>query len=226
MSQTQQASTVTEILHSLGIASDNPGAFDGGWIDTDGPVIVSINPATGDELARVRSAQADDYERCAAAAQAAFLEWREWTAPARGEVVRQLGDALRRDKEMLGRLVSLEMGKVLSEGLGEVQEMIDMCDLAVGMSRQLYGLSMHSERPQHRMYEQWHPLGPVGIITAFNFPVAVWAWNASVAAVCGDSMIWKPSEKTPLTAIAVTKIAQRVLEANDAPPTARVNRPG
>ncbi len=217
MSQTTSPATVQEILDALGIADENPGAFDGAWLDTQGPEIVSLNPATGEPLARVRSATAEDYERCAATAQAAFLEWREWTAPARGEIVRQLGDELRKHKEPLGRLVSLEMGKVLSEGLGEVQEMIDMCDLAVGMSRQLYGLSMHSERPQHRMYEQWHPLGPVGIITAFNFPVAVWAWNAAVAAIAGDSMIWKPSEKTPLCALAVTKIAQRVLEANDAP---------
>ena len=139
-------------------------------------------------------------------------------APRRGEVVRQLGDELRKNKEALGRLVTLEMGKIVSEGLGEVQEMIDMVDLAVGMSRQLYGLSMHSERPQHRMYEQWHPLGPVGIITAFNFPVAVWAWNSTVAAICGNSMIWKPSSKVPLCSIAITHIAQRVLEANDAPP--------
>jgi len=218
MSQTTAYSTVSEILDSLGIAADNPGAFDGSWIDTSGPPIVSVNPATGEELARVRSAQAEDYERCAAAAQVAFEQWRGWTAPARGEIVRQLGDELRTHKEALGRLVALEMGKVVSEGLGEVQEMIDMCDLAVGMSRQLFGLSMHSERPEHRMYEQWHPLGPVGIITAFNFPVAVWAWNAAVAAIAGDSMVWKPSEKTPLTALAVTKIAQRVLEANEAPP--------
>jgi len=214
----QTPTTVSEILASLSIEADNPGAFDGAWIQTSGPSIVSVNPATGEELGRVRSAQAEDYERCATTAQAAFQEWRTWTAPARGEIVRQLGDELRRHKDALGRLVSLEMGKVLSEGLGEVQEMIDMCDLAVGMSRQLFGLSMHSERPEHRMYEQWHPLGPVGIITAFNFPVAVWAWNAAVAAICGDSMIWKPSEKTPLCALAVTKIAQRVLEANDAPP--------
>ncbi len=129
-------------------------------------------------------------------------------APQRGEIVRQLGEELRRHKEPLGRLVSLEMGKILSEGLGEVQEMIDICDFAVGLSRQLYGLTMHSERPQHRMYEQWHPLGPIGIITAFNFPVAVWAWNAAIAAVCGDTMIWKPSSKTPLTAVAVQNIAQ------------------
>jgi len=218
MSQSTSTPEVSAILDALGIAADNPGAFDGSWIETHGPEIISINPATGEELARVRSAEAADYERCAASAQTAFEQWRQWTAPARGEIVRQLGDALREYKEPLGQLVSLEMGKVLSEGLGEVQEMIDMCDLAVGMSRQLYGLSMHSERPEHRMYEQWHPLGPVGIITAFNFPVAVWAWNSAVAAVCGDSTIWKPSEKTPLCALAVTRIAQRVLAANDAPP--------
>jgi aldehyde dehydrogenase (NAD+) len=149
---------------------------------------------------------------------AAFHEWQTWTAPRRGEVVRQLGEELRRHKDDLGRLVTLEVGKILSEGLGEVQEMIDMADLAVGMSRQLFGLSMHSERPKHRMYEQWHPLGPVGIITAFNFPVAVWAWNAMVAAICGDSMVWKPSPLAPLTSVAVTRIAQQVLEANSAPP--------
>ncbi len=206
------------LLAELGIEAENPGAFDGAWIDTSGPLITSVNPATGEPIAAVRSASIEDYERVATAAARAFEEWRTWPAPKRGEVVRQLGDELRRHKEALGALVTLEMGKILSEGLGEVQEMIDMADLAVGMSRQLYGLSMHSERPKHRMYEQWHPLGPVGIITAFNFPVAVWAWNATVAAVCGDSMIWKPSEKTPLTALAVTRIAQRVLEANDAPP--------
>ena len=132
--------------------------------------------------------------------------WRTWPAPRRGEVVRQIAVELRRHREALGKLVTLEMGKILSEGLGEVQEMIDMADLAVGMSRQLYGLSMHSERVEHRMYEQWHPLGPVGVITAFNFPVAVWAWNAMVAAICGDSLVWKPSSKTPLCAIALTRI--------------------
>ncbi len=206
------------ILERLGIDGPQTGAWDGEWFETGGPEIVSVDPATGEAIGRVRSATAEDYERCAATAQRAFEEWRSWTAPARGEIVRQLGNALREHKDDLGRLVSLEMGKVLSEGLGEVQEMIDMCDLAVGMSRQLYGLSMHSERPQHRMYEQWHPLGPVGIISAFNFPVAVWSWNAAVAAVCGDSMIWKPSEKTPLCALAVTRIAAEVIAANDAPP--------
>ncbi|HEX7180866.1 MAG TPA: aldehyde dehydrogenase family protein [Thermoanaerobaculia bacterium] len=209
---------VSRILDALGIEAENPGAFDGEWIETHGERVESLNPATGEPIAAVRLATADDYERVAAVSLEAFREWQTWPAPRRGEIVRQLGDELRRHKEELGRLVTLEVGKILPEGLGEVQEMIDMADLAVGMSRQLYGLSMHSERPKHRMYEQWHPLGPVGIITAFNFPVAVWAWNAMVAAVCGDSMIWKPSHQAPLTAIAVTRIAQRVLEANSAPP--------
>ncbi len=211
-------SSLSRILDSLGVEAENHGAFDGEWIRTHGETVESLNPATGEPIAAVRLATAEDYERVAAAAAEAFREWRTWPAPLRGEIVRQLGDELRRHKEDLGRLVTLEVGKVLSEGLGEVQEMIDMADLAVGMSRQLYGLSMHSERPMHRMYEQWHPLGPVGIITAFNFPVAVWAWNAMVAAVCGDSMIWKPSHQAPLTAIAVTRIADRVLKANSAPP--------
>ena len=207
-----------QILDSLGIEQSNPGAYCGRWLDTQGPAIDSFNPTTGELIASVRSATAADYEEVAATAAEAFKEWRTWPAPRRGEVVRQLGNELRQHKEALGRLVTLEMGKILSEGLGEVQEMIDMVDLAVGMSRQLYGLSMHSERPEHRMYEQWQPLGPVGIITAFNSPVAVWAWNSTVAAISGDSMIWKPSSKTPLCSIAITRIAQRVLEANDAPP--------
>ncbi len=214
----ETASQTTEVLRRLGIEDDNPGAFNGAWIATTGEPVESLNPATGETLARVRTATAADYETVAATAVEAFDEWRRWPAPLRGEIVRQLAEELRRHKDDLGTLVSLEAGKVVSEGLGEVQEMIDMADLAVGMSRQLYGLSMHSERPLHRMYEQWHPLGPVGIITAFNFPVAVWAWNAMVAAVCGDSMIWKPSQKTPLCALAVTRIAERVLAANDAPP--------
>jgi aldehyde dehydrogenase (NAD+) len=208
----------SEILRSLGIEDDNPGAYCGEWIDTAGERLESINPATGEVLASVRTSTAEDYERVAQASVEAFREWRNWPAPRRGEIVRQLGDGLRQHKDALGALVSIEAGKIVSEGLGEVQEMIDMADLAVGMSRQLYGLSMHSERPEHRMYEQWHPLGPVGIVTAFNFPVAVWAWNAFVAAVCGDSMIWKPSAKTPLCGLAVTRIAQQVLAANDAPP--------
>ncbi len=211
-------SSVSRILDSLGIEAENHGAFDGEWIQTHGERLESINPTTGEPIAAVRMATHEDYERVAAVTVEAFREWRTWPAPLRGEIVRQLGEELRRHKEELGQLVTLEMGKVVSEGRGEVQEMIDMADLAVGLSRQLYGLSMHSERPQHRMYEQWHPLGPVGIITAFNFPVAVWAWNAMVAAVCGDSMIWKPSHQTPLTALAVTRIADRVLKANNAPP--------
>ncbi|MDX1503216.1 MAG: aldehyde dehydrogenase family protein [Thermoanaerobaculia bacterium] len=207
-----------ETLSALGIEPTNPGVFAGVWREGSGPRLESIDPTTGELIAAVTTAGADDYEEVAAISVEAFREWRTWPAPRRGEVVRQLAVELRRLKEPLGRLVTLEMGKIASEGLGEVQEMIDMADLAVGLSRQLYGLSIHSERPQHRMYEQWHPLGPVGIITAFNFPVAVWAWNSTVAAVCGDSMIWKPSAKTPLTAYAVTRIAERVLAANGAPP--------
>jgi aldehyde dehydrogenase (NAD+) len=220
---TSAATTTTrpstrELLARLGLAEDNPGAADGRFFDTRGEVLESVNPATGEVLARVRAAGPEDYERVAEATVRAFEAWRTWPAPRRGLVVRALGEELRRHKEDLGLLVTLEVGKIRPEGLGEVQEMIDMADLAVGLSRQLYGKAMHSERPAHRMYEQWHPLGPVGIITAFNFPVAVWAWNAMVAAVCGDSMVWKPSEVTPLTALAVTRIAQRVLSAHGAPP--------
>ncbi len=214
---TATATDTRALLDELGIEAENPGAFAGSWIDTSGDLLQSINPATEEPIAAVRQATAEDYEQVAKTSVEAFEAWRTWPAPKRGEVVRLLGDELRRHKDALGRLVTLEMGKILVEGLGEVQEMIDMGDLAVGMSRQLYGLSMHSERPQHRMYEQWHPLGTVGIITAFNFPVAVWSWNSTVAAVCGDSMIWKPSSQTPLTAVAVTKIAQKVLDDCDAP---------
>jgi len=202
------------VLESLEVLSENRGASTGPWIETAGEELVSFNPANGEPLASVLQATAEDYERVASVTHAAFRSWREMPAPKRGEVVRQLGDALRERKEPLGRLVSLEAGKILSEGLGEVQEMIDVCDFAVGLSRQLYGMTTHSERSQHRMYEQWHPLGAIGIVTAFNFPVAVWAWNAALAAVCGDTMIWKPSSKTPLTAIAVQKIANRVMAAN------------
>jgi len=208
----------TSLLEVFGLDGDNPGAFDGDWIETTGETIPSINSATGRPLATVRLATAAEYERVAQATVKAYEEWRTWPAPARGEVVRLLGQELRRHKDQLGALVTLEVGKIHSEGLGEVQEMIDMADLAVGLSRQLFGLTMHSERPLHRMYEQWHPLGPLGIITAFNFPVAVWAWNAAVAAVCGNSMIWKPSPEAPLTSLAVTKIAQRVLQQAAAPP--------
>jgi len=209
---------VSSVLSRLGLADDNPGAFDGSWIDTQGPRIESLNPSTGEPIASVRTCSAADYERVAAASVRAFDEWKRWPAPKRGEVVRLLGEELRKHKEDLGRLVTLEVGKVPTEGQGEVQEMIDMADFCVGLSRQLYGLSMHSERPRHRMYEQWHPLGVVGIITAFNFPVAVWAWNAMLAAVCGDSNLWKPSQHAPLTALAVTKIAERVLQSAGAPP--------
>jgi aldehyde dehydrogenase (NAD+) len=204
-----------ELLKSLGIESVHHGACTGTWIETSGPELVSICPADGKPLGAVRQAKLDDYERVIEAATDSFRDWRMMPAPKRGEVIRQLGEELRANKDPLGRLVALEMGKVVSEGLGEVQEMIDICDFAVGLSRQLYGLTMHSERSLHRMYEQWHPLGPIGVITAFNFPVAVWAWNAAIAAVCGDTMIWKPSSKTPLTAIAVQQIANRVMERNN-----------
>jgi aldehyde dehydrogenase (NAD+) len=173
--------------------------------------LVSENPATGAPLGAVLVATTDDYEAAVQAACVAFRRWREWPAPRRGEVVRELGDAFRHEKAALGRLVSQETGKILSEGLGEVQEVIDICDFAVGLSRQLYGLAMHSERPQHRMLEQWHPLGPVAVITAFNFPVAVWAWNAIIAAVCGDTVVWKPSPKAPLTALAAQRIVDGVM---------------
>jgi len=209
--------TQNETLSRLGCAGTNRGASTGTWLETRGPELVSTNPTTGEALGRVLQAQASDYDDVVRAAETAFATWRMVPAPQRGEVVRQLGEELRANKEALGRLVSLEAGKIVSEGLGEVQEMIDVCDFAVGLSRQLYGLSMHSERAQHRMYEQWHPLGPIGIVTAFNFPVAVWAWNAAIAAVCGDTVIWKPSSKTPLTAVAVQNIAHRVMERNGCP---------
>jgi aldehyde dehydrogenase (NAD+) len=201
-------------LHlELGIKDSNLGACTGEWITPeDGEELVSLNPADGEPIASIIQADEAAYEKVLAAATGAFPEWRMMPAPARGEVVRDLGNELRIFKEPLGRLVSLEMGKILSEGLGEVQEMIDMCDFAVGLSRQLYGPNMMSERARHRMYEQWHPLGVVGIVTAFNFPVAVWAWNAALAAVCGNTMVWKPSSDTPLTAVAVQHICNRVMK--------------
>ena len=211
-------SDIQDVLSTFDLGGESSGAFAGKWLETGGNSLTSFSPATGEAIGSVKMATASDYENVVAVSQEAFKEWRTWTAPKRGEVVRILGEELRRSKDALGALVTIEMGKIKSEGLGEVQEMIDMGDLAVGMSRQLFGKTMHSERPDHRMYEQWHPIGPVGIITAFNFPVAVWAWNAMVAAVCGNSMIWKPSWKTPLTAVAVTQIAQRALEACSAPP--------
>ena len=204
---------VNEILKTLGIESVNAGVCAGadGWMQGAGGDLPSLNPATGELIASVRQASAGDYEAAVAAAQAGFERWRRLPAPKRGELIRDLGNALRHYKEPLGELVTLETGKIRSEGLGEVQEMIDICDFALGLSRQLYGLTMHSERPGHRMYEQWHPLGPIGIITAFNFPLAVWSWNAAIAAVCGDTMIWKPSPSAPLTAIAAQHICNQVM---------------
>ena len=202
------------LLEKLGIESINPGACSGidRWLsEPGGKELISYNPTTGEPIAKVIQATPAIYEQVAAEAQAAFLRWRSVPAPNRGLLVHDLGNALREMKEPLGYLVSLEMGKIRVEGHGEVQEMIDIADFAVGLSRQLYGLSMHSERPGHRMYEQWHPLGVLGLITSFNFPVAVWSWNSTIAAVCGDTVLWKPSSETPLTAIAVQKIANRVM---------------
>ena len=202
-----------EILEKLHIEPLNSGACFGDWIaQPSGGELTSLCPATGEPIARVRMAGLADYEEIMTRTTVAFAEWRMIPAPKRGEIVREIGNELRTHKQDLGALVSLEMGKILAEGLGEVQEMIDIADFAVGLSRQLYGLTMHSERPGHRMYEQWHPLGVVGVISAFNFPVAVWAWNAMIAAVCGDVVLWRPSSDTPLVAIAVQKIVNRVFD--------------
>src|SRR5579859_3233893 len=207
-----------EFLQQLNIGPDNAGTSTGGkWLPSGAPAIVSISPVDGKRIASVTATDKPGYEAVITAAQQAFTEWRTWPAPRRGEVVRQIGDALRQNKQALGRLVSYEMGKSLQEGYGEVQEMIDICDLAVGLSRQLNGLTMHSERPAHRMYEQWHPLGVVGIISAFNFPVAVWSWNSMIAWVCGNTCVWKPSEKTPLCALACQHIVSAVFAANNVP---------
>ncbi|MGX5818754.1 L-piperidine-6-carboxylate dehydrogenase [Chitinophaga lutea] len=207
-----------EFLKELGIQSHNAGAATGAdWLPGKGTHIRSYSPVNGALIATVGSTGRDEYETVLRTAAAAFEQWRLVPAPQRGEVVRQIGEALRGKKDALGRLVSFEMGKSLQEGWGEVQEMIDICDFAVGLSRQLYGLTMHSERPQHRMYEQWHPLGITGIISAFNFPVAVWSWNAMLALVCGDVCVWKPSEKTPLSAIACQRIIAEVFTRNQVP---------
>jgi len=207
------AARVEEILERLEIEPVNSGACGGEWLPVPlGPELDSINPADGSLIAKVQTAGPREYERVVQRAQEAFEGWRMTPAPKRGEIVRDIGNELRQHKADLGALVTIEMGKILAEGLGEVQEMIDIADFAVGLSRQLYGLTMHSERPGHRMYEQWHPLGVVGVISAFNFPVAVWSWNAMIAAVCGDCAVWKPSSQTPLTAIAVQKICHRVFE--------------
>jgi aldehyde dehydrogenase (NAD+) len=207
-----------EFLASLSVESFNPGVSTGRhWMGSTGPHIHSHSPVDGRLIASVFGCDSESYDAVVAKAGEAFLEWRTWPAPKRGEVVRQIGQRLRELKDPLGRLVSYEMGKSLQEGLGEVQEMIDICDFAVGLSRQLYGLTMHSERPGHRMYEQWHPLGVTGIISAFNFPVAVWSWNSMIAWVCGDVCVWKPSEKTPLCGIACQKIVADVFLANQVP---------
>ncbi len=204
---------IAGILDTLEIETVNSGACGADWIGRpSGDELCSLNPATGAEIARVRGAGPGDYDRIVSEAAETFLRWRMLPAPKRGEIVREIADELRLRKAALGALVTLEMGKILAEGLGEVQEMIDVADFAVGLSRQLYGITMTSERPGHRMYEQWHPLGVAGVITAFNFPVAVWSWNALIAAVCGDCVVWKPSEETPLAAIAVQKICRRVFE--------------
>ena len=207
-----------KMLAELGLKQSNPGVSTGlNWLSSNGESIQSFSPVDGKLIASVTPVDKSSYEKVMATAQAAFEEWRLWPAPKRGEVVRQVGEALRKNKQSLGQLVSYEMGKSLQEGYGEVQEMIDICDFAVGLSRQLHGLTMHSERPGHRMYEQWHPLGIVGIISAFNFPVAVWSWNSMLSWVCGDVCIWKPSEKTPLCAIACQQIVTEVFKKNNVP---------
>ena len=213
MTPIAESHKVASLLEKLGIRPVNFGACSGpdGWIEDErGVELVSYNPTTGEPIARVIQATETTYSAIVDDAASAFSTWREVPAPQRGQLIRDLGQELRSYKEPLGELVSLEMGKIRAEGIGEVQEMIDICDFAVGLSRQLYGLTMHSERSHHRMYEQWHRLGPIGIITAFNFPVAVWSWNAAIAAVCGDSMVWKPSSSTPLCALAVQHISNRI----------------
>src|SRR5580704_17232060 len=205
------------VLENLDISGVNDGVFDGEWRG-GGAKIDKISPIDGGRIASVRTPSDDEYNKAIARAHDAFLKWRTTPGPVRGETVRRLGNALRELKHELGQLVTLETGKIIAEGEGEVQEMIDICDLAVGQSRMLYGLTIQSERPSHRLMEQWHPLGVIAVISAFNFPVAVWSWNAALAAVCGDSTIWKPSEKTPLSAIAVTKIAERVCRETGADP--------
>ena len=208
---------IQEALSKLGIKDINDGTSTGSNSFANGNIIESYSPVDGTLIAKVKASTAADYQEAMAKAEEAFKTWRLVPAPKRGEIVRQMGDELRKNKEALGQLVSYEMGKSLQEGLGEVQEMIDICDFAVGLSRQLYGLTMHSERPMHRMYEQWHPFGVVGIISALNFPVAVWSWNSMLAWVCGDVCIWKPSSKTPLCGIACQNIIRTVLERNDIP---------
>ena len=209
---------INDVLKSLHLEENNAGCSTGTqWIKGGGATISSYSPVDGKLIGMMGSANREDYDNILQTASDAFLRWRTWPAPRRGEVVRQVGEALRAYKQSLGKLVSYEMGKSLQEGYGEVQEMIDICDFAVGLSRQLHGLTMHSERPGHRMYEQYHPLGIVGVISAFNFPVAVWSWNAMLAWVCGDVCVWKPSEKTPLCAIACQHISAEVFARNEVP---------
>jgi aldehyde dehydrogenase (NAD+) len=207
-----------DILKDLGLSDVNPGAGTGTiWLECGGEMLESVSPVNGQIIGRVRQASGEDYDKVAARAREAFKEWCMVPAPKRGDVVRQIGNAVRVRKEELSTLMGFEVGKIRAEAEGEVQEMIDICDFAVGQSRMLYGLSMHSERPRHRMYEQYHPLGPMGVITAFNFPVAVWSWNAMVGLVAGDTVVWKPSSEAPLTALAVTKIISEVLQVNNLP---------
>jgi aldehyde dehydrogenase (NAD+) len=207
-----------QILETLGLKEVNAGAGTGSrWLKTEGEMLESVSPIDGRTIAVVRRAAGEDYEKVAARAQEAFAVWSAMPAPGRGDIVRRIGNRVREHKADLGELISMEVGKIISEAEGEVQEMVDMCDFAVGQSRMLYGISMQSERTGHRMYEQWHPLGPIGVITAFNFPVAVWAWNAMIALVAGDTVVWKPSSKAPLTAVALMNIVGRVFEENGLP---------
>ena len=208
---------IQEALEQLGVKDINEGSSTGSQWFSNGDIIESYSPVDGKLIGKVKTTTNKDYATVMAAATAAFKTWRTMPAPQRGEIVRQFGEKLRELKEPLGKLVSYEMGKSYQEGLGEVQEMIDICDFAVGLSRQLHGLTMHSERPGHRMYEQYHPLGVVGIISAFNFPVAVWAWNTALAWICGDVCVWKPSEKTPLCGVACQNIIAEVLKENNLP---------
>ncbi len=217
MSKIAEEFGIKQALKDLGLKDINNGTSTGNDWFSNGDIIESYSPVDGALIGKVKATTKEDYEKVITTAEKGFKEWRTWPAPQRGEVVRQFNDELRRLKEPLGKLVSYEMGKSYQEGLGEVQEMIDICDFAVGLSRQLHGLTMHSERPGHRMYEQYHPLGVVGIISAFNFPVAVWSWNTALAWVCGDACIWKGSEKTPLTSVACQNIAARVFEENNVP---------
>ena len=206
------------VLNKFDLSDVNPGASTGtSWLDCEGDILESISPIDDRVVGAVQQATGSDYERVAIQAKEAFLHWRTVPAPKRGDIVRQIGNRVRARKRELGELITLEVGKIQAEAEGEVQEMIDICDFAVGQARMLYGLSMHSERPSHRMYEQWHPLGPIGVITAFNFPIAVWSWNAMIALAAGDTVIWKPSSKASLTALAVMETIRSVLEENDLP---------